>query len=140
MLNSDYEDLFREEEKPSDVGAPERPGNGDDDTPTIHEHNISRLAGQLFERVDAFNSRVNAGLGDARTYSLKVEYSGITPLEMALAILDKVGNDYEVCRIPFIECHQDGDIYDALDTANGIVALLNGLLTIIKGGDENDII
>jgi len=135
---SDYEDLFREEEKPPDVAAPERPDNGDDGTTTKDKDSISELAGQLIEAVADFNVHANEGLGDARTFSLKVEFSGICPFEMALSIIDKRGDHYESCRIPFIETREGQDIQDALDSANGIVMLLTGILVIVKGGDEND--
>ena len=53
-LSMDYEDLFREEERPSDVGAPERPEDGDETT-TTDKDNISELAGQLIQAVADFN-------------------------------------------------------------------------------------
>lgn len=135
---SDYEDLFREDEKPSDVAAPERPEDGDEMPTTTDKNSISELAGQLIEAVADFNVHANEGFGDARTISLKVEFSEITPFEMALSIIDKVGDHYESCRIPFIDSREGDDIYDKLDSANGIVMLLAGILAIIKGGDEND--
>ena len=136
-LRADYEDLFREdEEKPSEVGAPERQESGDDSTSTTTNHNISTLVGQLIEAVVDFNSHANEGLGDARTISLKVAFSEICPFEMALSIIDKVGDRYESCRIPFIDSREGDDIYDKLDSANGIVMLLAGILAIVKGGDE----
>lgn len=136
-LRADYEDLFREEEeKPSEVGAPERPENGDDSTSTTTNHNISTLAGQLIQAVADFNHYANEGLGDARTFSLKIEFSEICPFEMALSIIDKHGDHYESCRLPFIETREGADISHALDSANGIVKLLAGILAIIKGGDE----
>ena len=135
---SDYEDLFREDEKPSEVGAPERQESGDDSTSATTNHNITTLVGQLIEAVADFNSHANEGFGEARTISLKVEFSEICPFEMALSIIDKVGDRYESCRIPFIETREGDDIYDKLDSANGIVMLLAGILAIIRGGDEND--
>ena len=136
-LRADYEDLFREEEeKPSDVAAPERPDNSDDGTTTTKKNSISELAGQLIEAVADFNRCANEGLGDARTISLKIEFSEICPFEMALSIIDRHGDHYESCRIPFIETREGSDISHALDSANGIVKLLAGILAIIKGGDE----
>ena len=138
-LRADYEDLFREDdEKPSEVGAPERQESGDDSTSTTTNHNISTLAGQLIEAVADFNHYANEGLGDARTFSLKIAFSEICPFEMALSIIDKVGDHYESCRIPFIETREGADISHALDSANGIVMLLAGILAIVRGGDEND--
>ena len=135
-LRADYEDLFREEEeKPSDVAAPERPKDGDEHSTTT-DHTISMLAGQLIEAVADFNRYANEGLGDARTFSLKIEFSEICPFEMALSIIDRHGDHYESCRIPFIETREGSDISHALDSANGIVKLLAGILAIIKGGDE----
>ncbi len=134
----DYEDLFREEEKPSEAPTSERPESGDDSTSTTTNHNISALAGQLIEAVADFNGRANEGFGDARTFSLKIAFSEICPFEMALSIIDKVGDNYQSCRIPFIDTREGDDIYDKLDSANGIVMLLAGILAIIRGGDEND--
>ena len=137
-LRADYEDLFREdEEKPSDVAAPERPDNGDETT-TNNKDNIQKLTGQLAKAVADFNHYANEGLGDARTFSLKIAFSEICPFEMALSIIDKVGDNYQSCRIPFIDSREGDDIYDKLDSANGIVMLLAGILAIVKGGDEND--
>ena len=130
-LRADYEDLFREdEEKPSDVAAPERPEDGDETT-TNNKDNISRLAGQLIQAVADFNDHANEGFGETRTISLKVEFSEICPFEMALSIIDKVGDHYESCRVPFIETREGDDIYDKLDSANGIVMLLAGILAIV---------
>ena len=134
---SDYEDLFREDEKPSSADTPERPEDGDETT-TTDKNSISTLAGQLIEAVADFNSHANEGLGDARTFSLKIAFSEICPFEMALSIIDKVGDNYQSCRIPFIDSREGDDIYDKLDSANGIVMLLAGILAIIRGGDEND--
>ena len=137
-LRADYEDLFREdEEKPSDAVTPERPENGDDETTTTDKDSISELAGQLIQTVADFNSHANEGLGD-RTISLKVAFSEVCPFEMALSIIDKVGDHYESCWIPFIDTREGADISHALDSANGIVMLLAGILAIVKGGDEND--
>ena len=137
-LRADYEDLFREdEEKPSEVGAPERPEDGDETT-TNNKDNIQKLTGQLVKAVADFNRYANEGLGDARTFSLKIAFSEICPFEMALSIIDKVGDHYESCRIPFIDTREGADISNALDSANGIVMLLAGILAIVKGGDEND--
>ena len=134
---SDYEDLFREDEKPSDVAAPERPEDGDETT-TNNKDNIQKLTGQLAKAVADFNRYANEGLGDARTFSLKIAFSEICPFEMALSIIDKVGDHYESCRIQFIDTREGADISQALDSANGIVMLLAGILAIVKGGDEND--
>ena len=135
-LRADYEDLFRkEEEKPSDAATPERPEDGDETT-TTNKDSISELAGQLIQAVADFNDHANEGFGEARTISLKVAFSEICPFEMALSIIDKVGDRYESCRIPFIETREGDDIYDKLDSANGIVLLLAGILAIVKGGDE----
>ena len=133
----DYEDLFREEEKPSEAPTSERPDNGDETT-TNNKDNIQKLTGQLAKAVADFNRYANEGLGDARTFSLKIAFSGICPFEMALSIIDKVGDHYESCRIPFIDTREGADISNALDSANGIVMLLTGILAIVKGGDEND--
>lgn len=134
-LSADYEDLFREDEKPSDVAAPERPEDGDEIS-TKEKDNIERLAGQLIQAVADFNSHASEGFGEARTISLKVAFSEICPFEMALSIIDKVGDHYESCRIPFIDTREGDDIYNKLDSANGIVMLLAGILAIVKGGDE----
>ena len=137
-LRADYEDLFREdEEKPSEVGAPERQEDGDETT-TNNKDNIQKLTGQLAKAVADFNRYANEGLGDARTFSLKIAFSEICPFEMALSIIDKVGDNYQSCRIPFIDSREGDDIYDKLDSANGIVMLLAGILAIVRGGDEND--
>ena len=136
---SDYEDLFREDEKPSEVGAPERPEDGDETTTNNNnKDNIQKLTGQLAKAVADFNRYANEGLGDARTFSLKIAFSETCPFEMALSIIDKVGDHYESCRIPFIDTREGADISNALDSANGIVMLLAGILAIVKGGDEND--
>ena len=131
---SDYEDLFREDEKPSEAGTPERPEDGDDGTTTTTKDSISELAGQLIGELNDLNSYMNENLkGDVRTFSLKAEFSEYTPFDMALSIVSKKGDSYEICRIPLIECDRDGDLEDALSGAQAIVACLKIIASVVKG-------
>lgn len=130
---SDYEDLFREDEKPSEAPTSERPEDCDETT-TTDKNSISELAGQLIAELNDLNAYMNENLdGDVRTFSLKAGFSEYTPFDMALSIIDKKGDSYEVCRIPLIECGRDGDLEDALSGAQAIVACLKVIASVVKG-------
>ena len=133
-LRADYEDLFREdEEKPSEAPTSERPEDGDETT-TTDKNSISELAGQLIGELNDLNSYMNENLKcDVRTFSLKAEFSEYTPFDMALSIVSKKGDSYEICRIPLIECDRDGDLEDALSGAQAIVACLKVIASVVKG-------